>query len=120
MRRSEQRTPHPGRRWFALLGGAVAWFVHLIGMFAISEFGCVAELDERRLASISMVALLLLAASVVPLIVAIAAAVVGYRDAAGPPEHEQWLSRAGWLLSLLFAVIVLVQAIPALFYLTGC
>ena len=27
---------------------------------------------------------------------------------------------AGWLLSLLFAVIILVQSIPALFYLWGC
>jgi hypothetical protein len=119
-------TVRPARRWFALLGGAVAWFVHLIGIYAISEFGCVAGLDELRLSSVSVVALLLLTASVVPLIVAVAAALVGYRDVrrdqrqAHERAPETWLSRAGWLFSGLFAVIVAVQSIPALFYLAGC
>jgi hypothetical protein len=111
-------TPAPlrRRRWFALLGGAIAWFVHLIAIFLISEFGCVAGLDERLWANISVVAALLLGASVIPLVVAIAAAIVGYRDR----QSADWLAQAGALMSGLFALIIAVQSIPALFYVRGC
>jgi hypothetical protein len=111
-------TPAPlrRRRWFALLGGAIAWFVHLIAIFLISEFGCVAGLGERLWGNISVVAALLLGASVVPLVIASAAAIVGYRDR----QSADWLSQAGALMSGLFALIIAVQLIPALFYLRSC
>lgn len=105
-----------GRGWFALLGGAIAWFVHFIAIFVVSEFGCVAQLDRQQWGEISAVALLLLGASVAPLLVAVAAAIVGYRDR----RSASWIARAGWLFSALFAVIIVVQSIPAFFYLRSC
>lgn len=125
--------PGRGRRWFAFLGGAVAWLVHLLGVYLISEFGCVSGFAAQRWAGFSAVAWLLLLASLAPLLVAIAAMVVGYRDArherqqlqdAGPSSDALspigWLSHAGWLFSGLFAITIAIEAIPALYYLSGC
>ncbi|MFO7562092.1 MAG: hypothetical protein R6X02_05585 [Enhygromyxa sp.] len=92
----------------------------MAAIFLISEFGCVAGLGERHWASVSLVALLLLGASVIPLVVAITAALVGFRHRRGADPQVDWLARAGWLFSALFAVIIAVQSIPALFYLHGC
>ena len=111
-----------GRQWFAFFGGAVAWLVHLLGIYLISEFGCVSDLGARQWWGISVVAWALIGASVALLAIAVAATIVGYWDARGDPHqsHEQWLSHAGWIFSLLFAAIIAVEAIPALFYLREC
>jgi hypothetical protein len=122
----ERAPPSRKRRWFAFLGGAVAWFVHLIGIFLVSEFGCVGPLAERQWFDIGVVAWLLLAVSVGPLVLALAATWVGALDArddlqrADRSSARHYLSRIGWMLSSLFALIIAVQTIPALFYLRGC
>lgn len=129
MAHESSHTPGNGRRWFAFLGGALAWVVHLFGVYLISEFGCISALAERRLLDVSVVAWQLLGLSLGLLLITIAATVVGCADARrdqrgaaapGEPGHVDWLSRAGWILSALFAVIIVVQTIPAFYYLRAC
>lgn len=117
-----QASSTPGRRWFAVFGGAVAWVLHLFGVYLISEFGCVSSVAARLWLGVSAVAWPVVGLSVGLLAVAIAATVVGYKDARAQPRGSQgrWLARAGWIFSGLFAVIIAFEAIPVVFYLGEC
>lgn len=122
-------SPRTWRRWFAFLGGGVAWTFHLLAIYAVGEFGCVSGFDQHMLWGISAVAWLLILVSIVSLIPAIVATGVGYRDArrdagqADPqPDDEggRYLSRVGWPLNALFTVIIFVESLPVFAYLGGC
>ncbi len=120
--------PRPWRRWFAFLGGGIAWTLHLLSIYAIGEFGCTSGFDETMWLGVSAVAWLLIGASAILLGVATAAVVIGYRDAGGrwndsdePPEDAQEiLSQFGWVLSALFMLVILIESVPIFFYLDGC
>src|SRR5687768_10869842 len=119
-----------GALWFGLLGGAVAWTVHLMLAYAAAEFGCVGRLGERSYLGISLVAWLELALTVATTMAAGAATVVAYRshrrlrsddaeeDAAG--AAERYTAWAGLLTSALFTFIILFESIPILYYLHSC
>jgi hypothetical protein len=118
-----------GMLWFALLGGGVAWAVHLGGAWAISEFGCVAGIQRSLLLGVSVVAWAIVAVSVMAFAVAVAATVVGWRrenrlELRDPADRvdgsAMYMCRAGWITSGIFAFIILVQSVPIFFYLGDC
>lgn len=124
---ADAAAPSRGRQWFAFLGGAIAWTLHLIGAWAIAEFGCVSGLASVLWMGLSAVAWMLIALTAFTLIVAIAAAGLGYRDhrrlaATGSAAEDggQYLARAGWMISALFALIIAFESIPIFFYLQHC
>ena len=125
----EAPAPREWRRWFAFLGGGCAWTFHLLSIYVVGEFGCVSGMDSIIYAGISMVAWVILILSVLALAIAIAAALIGYRDKhwdnsqkGSRPEDDggRFLSSFGFLLSSLFVFIIFVETMPVLFYLDGC
>jgi hypothetical protein len=63
--RDDAGTPGRWTLLFALLGGAVAWSLHLLGSYVLLAYGCTREWGGTRpaLATISVVALLVTIAS---------------------------------------------------------
>lgn len=120
----------PGwRRWFAFLGGGVAWTFHLLSIYAVGEFGCVSGMGRITYAGISAVAWMILIFSAAAFFIAAAAAFIGYRDSrrdknqkAYSPEDDggRFLSSFGFLLSSLFVLIIFVETLPVFAYLDGC
>lgn len=128
---TRQNTQYRYRRaalWFGLVGGGVAWTLHLLSAYAIAEFGCVSGMGERSTAGISLVAWMELAATAMTACLAAAAAVVAYRMqhqfAAGTSDSthvgEQTTAWAGLLASGFFTFVILFESIPILFYLRDC
>lgn len=134
-----------GALWFGLLGGAIAWTVHLMFAYAAAEFGCVGRLGERGYLGITLVAWLEVALTSATALVAGAATFVAYRcdrrlrddaiqmgaaqtNAADSNAAltnaalvaEQYTARAGLLTSGLFTFIILFESIPILYYLRNC
>ena len=117
--------------WFGVLGGAIAWLLHLLLSYGVSEFGCVSAFAETRLLGFSGVAWLEAGVSLLALILASGASLIAQRngryfsgevDAArlesGDPRV--FMARSGVLASRLFVFIILVQTLPILFYLREC
>lgn len=132
-------------RWFAFLGGAVAWTAHLMLSYAIGEFGCVAELHHTQWAGVTLTGWLLIALTAATLAVAGAATWTGYREymryrhaheqPLGPADYADraddehadpcggagsFLLRSGFLMSGFFAVIIVGEAFPLVLYLQRC
>jgi heme/copper-type cytochrome/quinol oxidase subunit 2 len=115
--------------WFGLWGGGVAWLLHLLLVYGIAEFGCLSGLGQVRAAGITVVAWLLIGASVLTLLIAGAALLVALRsrdraNAAGQTapgdDAELFVGRAGWIATALFLAIILIQSIPIFFFLKDC
>ena len=126
---SEEMPERTWRRWFTFLGGGIAWVMHLLSIYAVGEFGCVSGLGRVSYAGVSAVAWLIILISAILLAVAVAAAFLGYQDKGRDNEGEftcreneggRFLSRFGFLLSGLFALIILVETLPVFAYLDGC
>lgn len=117
--------------WFGVLGGAMAWLLHLLLSYGVSEFGCVSAFADTRLLGFSGVAWLEAGVSVLALALAIGASVIAQRNRrllsgevnaarleSGDPRV--FMARSGVLASGLFVFIILVQTLPILFYLREC
>jgi hypothetical protein len=119
-----------GTLWFGVLGGAVAWTIHLLAAYALAEFGCVSGLGQRSAYGISYVAWAILVMSVAVTAVALLATLLAGRawQSFGNDDHpsspatagEQYLAQAGTLMSGLFTVAILFETIPILYYLRTC
>ncbi len=121
--------PRTWRRWFAFLGGGVAWTFHLISIYAIGEFGCVGGWGRITYWGVSAVAWMIITVTVLSLAPAVAAMLVAYRDtrrdsrkkaASSDDEGGEYLSSFGLILSALFTLIIFVESLPVFGYLHGC
>ena len=126
---AQRLEPPQWRRWFAFLGGGLAWTFHLLAIYVVGEFGCVSGFGRNVYGGVSAVAWLLIAVSVVSLAPAIAATGMGYLDARRDARTEaplpageghRYLSRYGWPLNAVFATIIFVESLPVIAYLDGC
>lgn len=108
--------------WFGLWGGAVAWSIHFLAAYVIAEFGCVGQLDKFRFANVSYVAWLEVAVTAVAVPIALAATLVAYRCSRhlSAGQAENYLARAGFYTSGIFAFVILFEAIPILYYFHSC
>ncbi len=118
-----------GSLWFGLIGGGIAWTIHLLSAYAVAEFGCVGQLGARSFGSISLVAWLELGVTAVTFLIAAAATAISYQclarmRAISPAnsnlEPELYSARAGLYASAIFAFVILFESIPILFYLRSC
>jgi hypothetical protein len=121
--------PRAWRRWFAFVGAGLAWTFHLLSIYAIGEFGCVSGWGRVLYWNVSVVAWLILLVSALSLVTAFAAAFVGYQDKRRDSRREApdaedeggvYLSRFGFILSVLFGLIIVVETLPVFAYLQGC
>jgi len=117
--------------WFGVLGGAIAWLLHLLLAYGIAEFGCVSSWGERHWLGISLVAWLEALLSVSMLILCLFSWRIARRNSqillreSGPSEQaghaaRVFMARSGELSGGLFGLIIAVQSIPFVFYWNGC
>lgn len=116
---------------FCLLGGGIAWLLHFLAIYVISEFGCVSGWSDWIVGRLSMVVWLLLLATLLTGAMAVAAVWAAAHtrktlrgaeaeDAAEPAETKSFVGRLSLILNGLFLFIILVQAVPIFFYLKSC
>lgn len=126
MKRARSSLPPNVGRWtlrFVLLGGGVAWLLHLVLAYAIAEFGILSGLVETRWAGLDAVSWLLLAVSAAMLALAAASVRVSRRLCQGKESDEEprrtvrFCARFGLAANLTFLVIIAVQTIPIFFFL---
>ncbi len=121
-------------RWaarFSLLGGGTAWLFHLLAVYVISEFGCQVGWGHWIVGGLSMVAWLLLLATIFTGILAGIACWLAARtserlrgaegdDAVVPAETKRFIAGVSQILNGLFAFIIIVQGVPIFFFLRSC
>lgn len=119
------------RLWFGVLGGAIAWLIHLLLAYGIAEFGCVSGLGERHWLGVSMVAWLEAVLSILSLSSCLFACWVARQNSQSLTQREtqvdsdaadarMFMARSGVLSNRLFVLIIAVQSIPFIFYWNGC
>jgi hypothetical protein len=129
----DRRPPPKVNRWllyFGLLGGAIAWAAHLLAVYVIGEFGCFTAFRERMFAGMTVVAWLVILATVAATGVGLAAVWVAYRldvilevgerGGTDTPASRAHLARLGLITSALFVFIILAQAFPIIYFLREC
>ncbi|MGW4589746.1 hypothetical protein ACWEKJ_20680 [Amycolatopsis thermoflava] len=102
--------------WFAVLGGAVAWGLHLLAAWATDELACLAGHEEISGAPLALVITLMV---VVPGALAVAALVTSWiawrrtRTAADGVslDRTRMLAVVGFSANLLFVAIILFDAV---------
>ena len=90
--RDDAGTPGRGTLLFALLGGAVAWSLHLLGSYVLLAWGCTSEWGGTRLALAVLSAVMLAATAWSGLV-----ALRGWRRARAidRPADDAWDARMG-------------------------
>jgi hypothetical protein len=120
------RVPRRWALWYGYMGSSIAWLLHLIGAYAIAEFGCVAHRESPRYLGVALVSWMLLGLTAVLMTVASGSLFIAawnrrrLGEAIGIAETESFLMRSGTYLGIVFLLIILVQAIPIVYYLEGC
>lgn len=109
---------HVGR-WtlrFCLLGGGVAWLIHLVGAWSIAEFGTLGGLRAVNALILALSAAMLLAAGAATLI----SALVRRRATDESTEDGRtvaFCARLGVVTNAVFTAIIAAQTLPVLYFL---
>lgn len=102
-----------------LLGGGVAWTLHLLGAYVIAEWGCVQpapSLLGMRITSWLVIALTVLTAAM-----ALGAAWLAWRVRQQRREsHDEGLATVAVITSAFFTVVIIFEAIPIAWFLHRC
>lgn len=112
-------------RWtlrFVLLGGGVAWTLHLLLAYVIAEFGIVSGFVDTRWAGLDAVSWLLIGLSVAMLALAAAASWASWRVRCADGDDEEartvrFCVRFGRAANVAFLVIIAVESVPIFFFL---
>lgn len=108
---------------FGFLGGAVAWFAHLFMVYALAEALCVIQPSWFSFLGLSAARWSLIVATVLTAGLAVLAALSAWRSLkatknvtdAGSLRGARFISWAGLLLDVFFALVILVEALPIFF-----
>lgn len=125
---ADHTTAHHALAWPTLLGGAVAWTLHLLGAYLIGEFGCLTTMREPTLLGITAVAWAILTLSAAMLAVAVGFTWLAYRIGqtrhhATPPDDRSvrhFTARLGVWLNGLFAFVIAFETVPIFFFMGSC
>jgi hypothetical protein len=141
-----RRLPAPGERrparvlrpltgvapWFAFLGGAAAWALHLVVVYAIVEIACGSDRLATTLLGFPARDVLGFAATLVAALTAFAAAITAYGtfpggveadpvDDTGAPEgvgRQRFMAYVGIVMNGLFLIAILGGGLPFLYFRT--
>jgi hypothetical protein len=106
-------------RWtlrFCLLGGGVAWTLHLVGAWAIAEFGILAGFGAVNALILALSAVMLLAAGAATLV----SALVRRRATDESTEAGRtvaFCARFGVVTNATFTAIIAAQTLPVFYFL---
>jgi hypothetical protein len=119
--------------WFSMIGGGVAWAFHLTATYATGEWGCASRFGESRILGVTVPAWILVGWTLLSLAACLWAAFAGLRaelelrrrEKERNPIHDRrhpgiYIGRAGFITSLLFALIIAAQGVPIFFFLNHC
>jgi hypothetical protein len=113
----------------SLVGGGIAWFLHLGMSVVVAEFGCVVGWGQVRVLGITLVAWLLLLVAVVALMGAMGATVLAYRLGGrlrGTVEEERlengrgFTARTAYVTNLIFVFVIVAESLPIFYFLSEC
>lgn len=112
---------------FAVLGSSLAWTLHLLLAWAVSEFACTAGARGSWL-GVHGVTWAIGAISTVMLALSVSSTLYAARlpQRAGPPTAPELddavysLARMGWWLGILFSLTIVAQTLPLAWFLRGC
>jgi hypothetical protein len=120
---SVSRRAAPWLLWFAVLGGAGAWTVHLLTAWLLEELACAPGSTTSDVLGLPLAAVIA-AATLVPLVVAMAALAVAWRlwrrtEAAADGEvrmtRASFMALVGLWADALFTLNILYGAVALLF-----
>ena len=115
--------------WFAFLGGAAAWVLHLTVAYVIAEIGCQSQRLDVRLLGIPGPDFFGFALTLLAGATAVGAAVTAFRlypgEATGDPVDEpgaresigrdRFMAYAGLIMNGIFLVAILAGGLPFMF-----
>lgn len=130
--------PELFRLGIGIWGGGIVWKVHFLSIALIAEWGCFTGLGEWRWLGITGVAWTIVILSVLMSLACLGVAWLAWdtfktlnrapgaspsgegADVYDRPGNHRSLAKIGLFSGLFFLVIILVQSVPVLFYLTEC
>lgn len=131
--RFEQRAYRPVIQWFEVLAGPLVWSVHFLIVYFAVEFACGLGFFEAPILGLPLLIWVVILATVIAVGLLAWAAVAAFRDwrtvrreDRGVAEavilpgriiegRSEFMTLAAAVLSLFFAGVVLITALPALF-----
>lgn len=114
--------------WYAFLGGALGWTLHLMGSYALSEGFCRSGLHTFAFLGLSVMLWSLAILTLLSLAVTLGALWLSRRqqvvDAVSPhddlSEIQQFMNRSSFLNNILFLVVIVAQTFPLLILGASC
>ncbi len=113
--------------WFCLLGGAIAWTLHLLICYGLSEAFCIMGPPSIYFLGVNLLAYVLGLVTLVLLGMALAAVVLSRRQALSRPaaageQSDSWAftARAGFLANVVFSISIMAQSLPIFTLLGRC
>ncbi|MBW3599222.1 MAG: hypothetical protein KY475_18370 [Planctomycetes bacterium] len=125
-RRYTQRREGPF--WWGMFGGAIAWVMHLVGAYLLSEFGCESRVAAYSYLGIAAVTWSVIALSVAMVVAALGATLIAHRnrpprDAEEPtPEFtgREYAAQMGVIANGAFTFVIVFESVPIFYYLQHC
>lgn len=106
--------------WFyVLLGGAIAWLIHLMVTYAIGEFACVAKGELFIWGSLSSTHWFIYLASILCLAFSIGALIFSIRLNKSI-QNSQFLRTFGVFVNLIFSLAIVAQTVPNIIFSGDC
>src|SRR5690606_7677817 len=116
--------------WLSAWAGGTAWLIHLLVAYGLGEFGCLSGWGKSTFAGVSLVAWLVLGASIIALAGAGWATWISVRardrflprpgEEASAESAELGLAQTALIANVTFLAIIAVQTIPFFFFLREC
>ena len=114
--------------FFGLLTGPIVWSLFFMAGYGLTEFACKMGVMQARVLGLTVVTLTIVVLGVIALSITVFAGIFAYRhwdrlDEAELGYHtdqellrstKEFLALAGILLNILFAVLIILTAIPSL------
>lgn len=106
---------------FILLGGAIAWTLHLFITYTIGEFSCVAAGTVFSFLGLTAAAWGLIAVTIACLAISVLALWPAWGWMKGGAKGNRlFVARTGLITNAVFIVTIVAQALPPFFLMRGC
>lgn len=107
------------RLWLVALGGMVLWGVHFFGFYLGAEVVCKTDFLGGELGNATVAGVVLLAAGTLMALLALTLALLAWRALRRLPDDDEpalFMSRFGVLANGFFALVILAQSLPLLWF----